>query len=76
MRRDTFKRPHTPVLSTADGVPGCGGKRQYPDFAVASKMAERTRRQVEEAMSAYKCRHCHFWHVGGTPDSDKRKGAR
>jgi hypothetical protein len=52
-------------MSPATGpVRGCSGKRFYPTFNIASKMAQRTRRQKECKVAPYHCTHCHGFHVG------------
>ena len=63
MRRAKHKNPHPVILSEANGVHGCGGKRCY-DRAGAERCAKATRRQREVRVSAYHCRHCHNWHIG------------
>ena len=50
--------------SPLNGLPGCNGKRQYPDHATASKIAKTQKRRTEEPIEPYRCRHCHKWHVG------------
>lgn len=62
MARDRYTAP--PVLSQNVATRGCGGKRCYDSHHVAERMARNTRRQKECRVSAYKCRHCHHWHVG------------
>ena len=42
----------------------CEGKRGYANWPVADRMAERTRRDTEDALSPYHCRFCQRWHVG------------
>lgn len=74
MRRDAHRAPRIPVLSPQNQLRGCSGKRQYGSFAEATKLAERLRRQAEEAIEAYKCRHCHHYHLGEPRQlPDKRK---
>lgn len=58
------KPEHAPAYSPANGKPGCNGKRMWPNFATAQRMAERTHRQAEEPMDAYHCKHCGRFHVG------------
>lgn len=61
--RNFKRRPHEHVVSEVRQQ-GCGGKRCYESFQVASRMAKRTRRQHDVKVEAYKCQHCRFWHVG------------
>jgi len=61
--RNFHSRPHEHVVSDIPRA-GCGGKRCYETNVIAERMAKRTRRQRDVRVAAYKCRHCHFWHVG------------
>lgn len=43
---------------------GCTGKRRYESWAVAARMARRTRRQAHAPLVPYHCRFCGGYHVG------------
>lgn len=65
MRRAGNRSKREPMVSAHTGVRGCGGKRCYGTFTVADRLATRMRRQLDAAeVSAYKCRHCGWWHIG------------
>lgn len=52
------------VVSTIKRA-GCGGKRIYESFRVASLMAKRVRQQHDGAkVGPYRCRVCLLFHVG------------
>lgn len=56
---------HETIVMPNNGKRGCSGKRCYENHAIAARMAQRVRRQHDDAkLHAYKCRHCHSWHVG------------
>lgn len=56
---------------------GCGGKRQYPDFSTANRMAKTTSRNIDEPMQPYRCMFCSRWHVGTSPPKEAtRKRAK
>lgn len=46
---------------------GCGQKRQYT-FEYAQEVVTRFRRNHNQLMNAYRCRHCQHWHVGRATD--------
>ncbi len=58
----------------------CSGKRQYPGFKDAQRVAEKVRQNKDgERMAPYRCRHCQSWHIGGggiTPAARARKKGR
>lgn len=59
------------------GVVGCTGKRQYETFNVAHYAARSMRRNKDDCLvSPYKCRNCHAFHVGESPDREGLKSLR
>lgn len=44
---------------------GCTGKAVFASLAVAQDKARRMRERTEHKLEAYRCRHCHQYHVGG-----------
>jgi len=45
-------------------IDGCDGKVKYTDHSGAELGARRIRRFNEDAVEAYKCRLCGWWHIG------------
>ena len=45
----------------------CGSKRAYT-YEYAREVVERFRRNHNQIMDAYRCRHCQSWHVGHPVD--------
>jgi hypothetical protein len=64
MRRNARREAPQPVISPNTGKHGCSGKRCYESAPVAQKLAKRTRQQHECRVEAYRCHHCHLWHIG------------
>lgn len=42
----------------------CGTKRRYRSHKKAMEVALRLERKDGDAMSAYRCRFCGWWHIG------------
>jgi hypothetical protein len=72
MRRSGLRHEHVVQHAPANGLRGCNGKRSYPNHADAARVAKQARRNLDEPLEAYKCQHCHDWHIGQPPE----KGAR
>ena len=55
-----------PVSTTTPGPveAQCHGKQGFSDHALAVKVARKGARSKDRAVSAYKCPHCHMYHVG------------
>lgn len=49
----------------------CYGKAQYNTKAKAKHHLSVMKKIVGDVMSAYRCPHCHFWHVGHPPSSKR-----
>lgn len=63
MRRASGRRDIAPQI--ADGeARGCGGKRIYETFKVASKLAKRQRRDRHTNVEPYRCKVCQRYHIG------------
>jgi hypothetical protein len=43
---------------------GCNGKRAYPSFAEAERVAKRVRAHTDDPVQAYRCRFCGLFHNG------------
>ena len=43
----------------------CMGKQGFKSQAMAARVAKRQTRAKDNAISFYRCPHCHDWHVGG-----------
>lgn len=55
----------------------CSGKRQYPTFKDATRVALKIRQNKDgERMDAYRCRHCQHWHIGGNGTLPSPRGRR
>lgn len=53
-------------------MPGtCEGKRDYPDFDTAQRMARNTNRNRDAHTGPYRCPHCHRWHVGTSTTAER-----
>lgn len=62
-----------PTVAPTSDVIGCSGKRQYPKFSDAARVAVLVRRNKDgERTAAYKCKHCAKYHIGGRGDSMSR----
>lgn len=65
MKRAAFREVHAVLISTTPRpVAGCSGKRCYETKSVAARLAKQTRRQRDVRVGEYRCRNCHFWHIG------------
>jgi hypothetical protein len=65
MRRAAYRGEREPIISAPRRiVAGCSGKRVYETKEVAERLAKRTRRDRNCRVSAYRCIHCHHWHIG------------
>ena len=64
MRRAAQHYQKAQIVSPTNGKIGCNGKRCYANKAVAENQANRTRNGTGDRFSAYRCRHCSWWHVG------------
>lgn len=45
----------------------CAGKERYAGYAAARKVLDRMNRRARRAskgVNAYRCPHCHGWHIG------------
>ena len=62
-----------PELSPVNGIRGCSGKRQYPDYTNAAKVAKTLNRRTETRAEPYRCMHCRCWHIGTADPDAKRK---
>jgi hypothetical protein len=51
----------------------CRGKVRYQDRGAARRASRQLRRTLDEAIHAYRCFHCGFFHVGHYP-AWKREG--
>lgn len=62
--------------SPPNGLPGCNGKRQFPNFTNAAKVAASLRKNVDgEHAEPYRCRHCQRFHIGGNGYEKARRKA-
>ena len=58
------RRRRTPPKAAA-----CAGKAAYPSWSAAAAVAGNGRSRLggkARAIGAYRCAHCHAWHVGAT----------
>ncbi len=60
-----------PEVSPLNGMLGCNGKRQYPDYSNAAKVAKTQSRRHDSRVQPYRCTHCRRWHLG-TPNLKTR----
>lgn len=42
----------------------CTGKVPFDSFSQAAKVVDRTKTKPRPGRSAYRCGHCHKWHIG------------
>ncbi len=55
----------------------CDGKRSYPSFSAAERVAKAQRRDMHSRVQHYRCKYCGKWHVGNiTAGQEKRKDQR
>lgn len=52
----------------------CFGKDKLETMALAKDIATKMSRRREQAIVAYKCRHCGFYHVGGNSRMGGKNG--
>lgn len=66
MRRAGNRQPFAKHIAPTSDNFACSGKRMYPTFRDATHVASLVRKHKDgERMSAYRCRHCSSWHIGG-----------
>jgi len=43
---------------------GCTGKVAFASFAKAKAVLDRNQTKARPGRTAYRCGHCHMWHIG------------
>lgn len=66
MRRHANRQARLALVSQPRRVTaGCSGKRCYESAGEARRLAKNMRRNLDRCkVDAYRCKHCHFWHLG------------
>ncbi len=53
------------ITTTPSGIEDqCQGKKGFASYSLAVKVARKSARSKDVAISAYSCPHCHLFHVG------------
>jgi len=66
VKRHANRAAPTPIVSEPRRVvAGCSHKRCYDNANTARRVAKNMRRHLDRCkVDAYRCTHCHFWHIG------------
>ena len=58
-------RSPVPVAARSDSFDGCSARTGYPEARIARAVASK----LQARLDAYRCQHCHQWHIGKPPVS-------